>query len=261
MANSEQINDYLGPGGLSSVAVVQTDASGNTVLLGPDGPYAALPLDANGNVIANINHRTGYLNSLLLLTGGDGEIAKATDANALVVYDGQPLGGKAFYRSTKIAEVHVHGTIAALTGGTASVVDLTSSTVNYGGMEVDLANDKFRPPATTKYVKMTLQIYVSDADVTANTKLSAYVDYWVPGFGWSNLLGTELFEKLPVGYLQATGDVVTIVAMTSTDKSSILNRDPSTDEGFIQIRLLHNDATDVYSNVEVSAAFEFFGAN
>ena len=41
MANSEQINDYLGPGGLSSVAVVQTNATtGATVLLGPGGDFA-----------------------------------------------------------------------------------------------------------------------------------------------------------------------------------------------------------------------------
>ena len=37
MPNSEQINDYLAPGGLSSVAVVRDDANGNTVLVGADG--------------------------------------------------------------------------------------------------------------------------------------------------------------------------------------------------------------------------------
>lgn len=47
----KSINDRLGPGGLSSVAVFSEDASGNTVLVGPDGikGYGTQALLPTGN--------------------------------------------------------------------------------------------------------------------------------------------------------------------------------------------------------------------
>lgn len=50
--------------------------------------YAMLPVDANGDVEANIAHRTGNLSDLLLVDGGDGEIGVAVDVEALVLYNG-----------------------------------------------------------------------------------------------------------------------------------------------------------------------------
>lgn len=223
--------------------------------------YAAIPLDENGNAMANVNHRTGTLAALLALAGGDGEISKATDIDAIVVHNGVALEAKAYHRSSKIAELHVHGTIASLVGGTAGVVDLTSKTVDYGGMTVDLANNKFQPPVGTKYVKATIYISVTDADVTAGTKFTAYVDYYVSGFGWSYLIGQELFEKNPMAYMQASGDAIALHGVTTVDLSSLFDRSPGADEGYIQLRILHGDATDAYANVAVSAVFEFFGKN
>lgn len=223
--------------------------------------FALLPLDASGNIIANVNHRTGHLADLLTLAGGDGEISVADDADAFVAHTGTALEARAFYRSSKIAELHVHGTIASLVGGTASVVDLASKTVDYGGMTVDLANNKFQPPKGTKYVKGTIYVTVTDADVTAGTKFTAYIDYYISGFGWSYLVGMELFVKNPVAYLQASGDTIVMHGVSTVDSSALFDQSPSTDEGFIQIRILHGDGVDAYANVEVSAVFEFFGPN
>lgn len=220
-----------------------------------------LVFDDDGNLIANVSHRTGTLSSLLALAGGDGEFSKATDVDAIVVHNGVALEAKAYHRSSKIAELHVHGTIASLVGGTASVVDLTSKTVDYGGMTVDLANNKFQPPIGTKYAKATIYVSVTDADVTAGTKFTAYVDYYVSGFGWSYLIGQELFDKNPMAYLQASGDAIALHGVTTVDLSALFDRNPGADEGFIQLRLLHGDATDAYANVAVSAVFEFFGEN
>lgn len=50
--------------------------------------YAALPVNANGDVVANLVPRTGLLADLLQLAGSPGEIAVATDAKAIVRYSG-----------------------------------------------------------------------------------------------------------------------------------------------------------------------------
>jgi hypothetical protein len=72
--------------------VVSFSASGIT-------KYAALPLDPQGNAIANIIPRTGTLASLLALDGGNGEISVATDVQALVRHNGTPGGAVAHYRA------------------------------------------------------------------------------------------------------------------------------------------------------------------
>lgn len=50
--------------------------------------YAMLPLDANGDIVANITHRTGLLADLLTADGGNGEIAFPSDAEGYVLYNG-----------------------------------------------------------------------------------------------------------------------------------------------------------------------------
>ena len=57
----------------------------------------ALSKDTNGNVTANVLHRTGTLSSLLTLAGGDGELSCATDAAAIVKHTGVAGQAKAFY--------------------------------------------------------------------------------------------------------------------------------------------------------------------
>lgn len=59
-----------------------------------DGQFALLPVDANGDVIANISQRTGNLADLLQLPGIPGEIGVALDADAIVLFNGVATGGR-----------------------------------------------------------------------------------------------------------------------------------------------------------------------
>lgn len=50
--------------------------------------YALLPVDENGDAIANIGQQTGLLGDLMALSGNPGQIAVATDMTALVLFNG-----------------------------------------------------------------------------------------------------------------------------------------------------------------------------
>ena len=57
----------------------------------------AIP-DSAGNVTAQVNHRTGVLETLKTLAGGNGEISVATDKEAILIHNGVANGAKVFYR-------------------------------------------------------------------------------------------------------------------------------------------------------------------
>lgn len=165
---------------------------------------------------------------------------------------------KAFYRSAKLGELWLVGSVASLTGGTASVVDWTAKTVDYGGSTVDLANNKFRAPLGTKFVRMTMQVELSDADITANTRLQAFVDFWLGApFTWSSDISIYILDAET--RIAANPDKAVILGFNTADQGTPINNRTSADHGYMRIRLLHSDATDVYTGVTVSAAFEFFG--
>lgn len=74
---------------LSGKPTVQSGLARVTI----DGQYyAMLPLDINGNIVANITHRTGLLAALLEVTGSPGEIAVPTDVEGFVVYNASGVG-------------------------------------------------------------------------------------------------------------------------------------------------------------------------
>lgn len=95
----------------------------NTALVDPTGvnPYgkAAPDLDADGNIIANVNLRTGALDTLLTLAGGAGEVGVATDVDALVRYTGVQGEAKAFYQNKLTARAGL--------GVTSTDTDATST--------------------------------------------------------------------------------------------------------------------------------------
>lgn len=62
-------------------------------------PYALLPVDGNGDVVANIGHRTGLLADLLTMDGNAGEIGVATDQYALVLFNGVAGQARLFKRT------------------------------------------------------------------------------------------------------------------------------------------------------------------
>lgn len=63
------------------VKVTKDQSNKVTGIVGADGG-AILELDSNGNINAQVNHRTNTLANLLSLAGGNGELSVATDAKA-----------------------------------------------------------------------------------------------------------------------------------------------------------------------------------
>lgn len=59
--------------------------------------FAMVPLDENGDLVANIAHRRGLFADLILLDGGNGEITFPTDVDGFILHNGVP-GGAKFYR-------------------------------------------------------------------------------------------------------------------------------------------------------------------
>lgn len=82
--------------------------------------------DSSGNVIANVNHRTGTLAALLSLDGGDGEISVATDALALVRHNGVSGGAKAFYAGRRMEMMGLAAAVATVNTGATTWTPYTT---------------------------------------------------------------------------------------------------------------------------------------
>lgn len=124
---------------------VVTNSDGSTSLVGPDGTkYAALPVDANGNIIANVNHRLASLASLLGITGGAGEIAVPSDRMGLVKYlaGGVPnIIGNGPYRT-----YHAVGASSSKAVPTGTLTDLILDDYMMGQAgDFDLPNGLVKP--------------------------------------------------------------------------------------------------------------------
>lgn len=85
-ANAEGTKLVKPDGTFVGAVTTKTNPDGSTSLVGPDG--AILEIDENGNLIAQVNHRTGLLADLLTLDGGNGELSVPTDAVGVVRHTG-----------------------------------------------------------------------------------------------------------------------------------------------------------------------------
>lgn len=82
-----------------------------------DERFALLPVDASGDVIANISQRTGNLADLLQLPGNPGEIGVALDAAAIVLFNGVATGGRVI---RKLDSANAIGTNSISIGGNSA---------------------------------------------------------------------------------------------------------------------------------------------
>ena len=137
--------------------------------------FSTIPVDASGNILANVLHRTGTLASLLTLAGGNGEIGVATDVNALVKYNGVAGQAVAFYRNR-----YSHIAAGTANGGTPVVSTLTQCGINpindVSGL-IDNANGWILSP--TPGVTVGVEVMFSmgcDVDTTG-TYREVYVQY------------------------------------------------------------------------------------
>lgn len=147
--------------GDDGVFVVEAGSRAEDVLIAGGAISAhlfSLLFDDAGNLIANVNLRTGHLADLLLIEGGDGEVAVADDVDALVVYKGTPGVGKAYYMGKESLRCIVSSATSNIVTATPTTLKLTS--VLSGTASVaDLVNEYFILPAsgfTEFYVEVNL---------------------------------------------------------------------------------------------------------
>lgn len=91
--------------------------------------FALLPVDANGDVIANISQRTGNLADLLQLPGAPGEIGVALDADAIVLFNGVATGGRVI---RKLDSANALGADSIAIGGNSATTPLAEKALALG---------------------------------------------------------------------------------------------------------------------------------
>jgi len=115
------------------------------------GAYVGVGIqtDENGNLIANVSHRKGAIADLLAITNaGDGEIAVATDVNAIVVYRGiSPSVGKAYYMDKEVARAVASSSTTSIVTATETTLKLTAVTHDPNSL-LDVVNEWVVLPAT-----------------------------------------------------------------------------------------------------------------
>lgn len=84
--NARELAELLGGGGIGGATLV----NGVAVVTIEGQQFGLLPVNAQGDVQANIVHRTGVLATLMALAGSAGEVGVATDTKSLVIFDGVP---------------------------------------------------------------------------------------------------------------------------------------------------------------------------
>jgi len=103
-------------------------------------------VDSDGNLLAEVTPRTDTLANLLAITdAGDGEVATATDEDALVVYRGDPVSkGRPYYRGGPAALANA--SLASVNiGNVSQPVELSGSNESPVGI-IDSVNDEFLLP-------------------------------------------------------------------------------------------------------------------
>lgn len=139
-----------------------------------------LTFDANGNVDANVNLRTGTLANLLLLEGGVSEVGRASDVEALVLFNGVADGAVPFFRNRVVASA-----ISGITATAANVSSTVWTPVPFNLTGQHLANENIINPANptelffpsgANAVRIHGHIQFSESAAGESRKLR--VEYW-----------------------------------------------------------------------------------
>ncbi len=85
VSNSGPLERYI-DGGLDTKTVYDLIQEHKALI----GQLRVVHADAAGNIVANVTPRHGLEADLLLVAGGDGELASATDTRGIVLYSGTP---------------------------------------------------------------------------------------------------------------------------------------------------------------------------
>lgn len=124
------------------------------------GTEKSVTLDKDNILVANVVPRTGTLAALLtaVTDAGIGEIASATDVDALVKYHA-PNAGKAYYRSTKFGSATMRRSTSQTAIPTGTDTKLTLNTAFVDPQAVcNAANNQINIPADVTHVKVTAMV-------------------------------------------------------------------------------------------------------
>ena len=157
-----------------------SDAAGSLDKSVTPAQFGIVEKDADGNVLANVVPRTGTLVSLLAISdAGDGEVATATDVEALVVYRGDPSVGQPYYKDNTAAMVG--GTIGFTSVGVGVEV-IPTLTAEYDPASLLVANEIVLP-ALPRVVgskltyKATINVFTSNT-IPVGEFIKCHVEGW-----------------------------------------------------------------------------------
>lgn len=153
-----------------------------TAMVDPTGvnPYgfALMPLDANGNAIANVALRKDTLANLLLVAdAGDGEIAIASDADVMVRYLGSPSVATIFGRSTQTGFLYANGAVTLAASGSDVKLALSGTSGGSAGSNaavialLDATNSWVTCPAASicSHLELSVDVPIPQAGGTVRS--------------------------------------------------------------------------------------------
>lgn len=188
-----------------------------------------ISVDVEGNLLTNgIVPRTDTLTNLLAVAdAGNGEVAAATDTEAIVLYQGSPSVGIPFFRSGMLAIYN--GTpgpvnFSAPTGDTVIPLHVFACSPPSW---INETTDSFDEPSwnpfnadNALYLEGTVQMV--GIGFTASTEAAIKLQYKDSGGAWLDLSGVAYFDNAAVnGNGTLGGDVRMFFRATSASLSSI----------------------------------------
>lgn len=214
-------------------------------------PGAMFPMDENGNVIANVSHRTGTLADLLAVAdAGTGEIAVATDVNAMVMYKAGSIPITFIRQQMASAFVQYSGTYELATDVKSPVpsfdqwptsIGLPASVVDTANGEIDLSSLVAGYGGGNMIITATMDVVIyglgigDDIEVGMDT-YSSMSNSWVNGPFLTGTVGS-ITELISYRTLMLGVDVFNNPASRTRIRFWIKNKGVTVLPAFIQVKV------------------------
>lgn len=203
-----------------------TNPDGSVSLVGPGGDPLLTVEEPSKNIIANVNHRTGTLSSLLTLDGGVGEISVATDYNAIVRHNG--VSGQAIAFFNPFVEIYQNpGLTTSATAGVLTGLNCKDlESVNGTGTTTDPSGNIIKP-SWANFITVTGQFgFAGNATGTfRRCQLQISVNN---GTSWGNKgqiglnpNGSSATFNVPVAFQAELSSSVTHVRLAATSDAGV----------------------------------------
>ena len=205
----------------------------------------ALAIDASGNIIAIVANQTGTLANLLTLAGSNGQIAVATDVNALVKFNGVAGQAVAYYRNrmSSLFAVKQNSIVLPTATDTTELINGSSATqIFYNDNSIfDPTTGYFTAPLNAVGLRFCINVQWSDSSVATSYTQSVKVQFYTAGF-WFDYLVLNLTKSIP-----STANITNISTPIYGSTTS-------------QMRVLFNQNSGVSLTPTVNFSAEYFMA-